>query len=337
MNLCQKLSISASMFLSFAAPAFAGVVINSPANGADVSTTFTLSASAATCSSQSVSAMGYSFDSSSSTAVINAQTINAQVTSATGSHTLHVKAWGSKGASCVTDVAIVVTASTSLVPSNATSVSALQTLGGWVSQHDAGTSGGSTGAMVMTSSPSRTGNAREFYTTYTSNGGERYHVSFSDDETANNFLYDTWVYLDGSAVNLANLEMDINQTVSNGQTIIFGFQCDGWSGTWDFTYNKGTASSPIDAWGHTSQACNPRSWGRNQWHHIQVAFKRNDTGWVTYKAVYLDGKEQAINITAYSAFALGWGPTILTNLQVDGLGGAGSVTLYVDDFTIYRW
>jgi hypothetical protein len=32
----------------------------------------------------------------------------------------------------------------------------------------------------------------------------------------------------------------------------------------------------------------------------------------------------------------GWGPTMLTNFQVDGLG-SGSNTVYLDDLTVYRW
>jgi hypothetical protein len=40
--------------------------------------------------------------------------------------------------------------------------------------------------------------------------------------------------------------MDMNQVMPNGQIVIFGFQCDGWSGTWDYTANKGTLEKPID-------------------------------------------------------------------------------------------
>ncbi len=59
--------------------------------------------------------------------------------------------------------------------------------------------------------------------------------------------------------------------------------------------------------------------------------------WVTYKSVWLDGNQQPINVTAYSAFALGWAPTILTNFQMDGLGAGGAPVAFLDDLTIYRW
>ncbi len=337
MNTLKKLLFCSSLLMTLAMPAFANIVINNPANGATVGSPLTLSATAATCSSQTVTAMGYSFDSSSDTTIVSAQSVNAQLFTSTGWHTVHVKAWGAKGSSCVADVSVTVSPNSSLIPAYATSVGALQTLSNWQQLHDGVTGGTSTGAMVMTHSPSRSGSSRQFYTTYTYNGGERYHVSFGDDESASNFVYDVWIYLTSSAGNIGNLEMDLNQVIPNGQTVIMGMQCDGWTNTWDFTVNRGSATKPSDQWVASKAPCNVRSWGRNQWHHIQLAYSRNDSGWVTYKAAYVDGKEEAINVTAYSAFALGWAPTLLTNFQVDGLGAAGSVNLYMDELTIHRW
>ena len=94
--------------------------------------------------------------------------------------------------------------------------------------------------MRLIGSPSVSGTAREFLTTYTNFGGERYSVLFGSDSTATNFFYDTWIYLASPMNDVANIEMDLNQVMSNGETVIFGFQCDGWSGTWDYTTNRGT-------------------------------------------------------------------------------------------------
>src|SRR5579875_2395324 len=98
----KNILFTASLFATFALPAFAGVVVNTPSNGTTVGTTFNLSASASTCSSQSVGVMGYSFDSSSTTTMITGQSINQSISTSAGGHTLHVKAWGSSGSSCVT-------------------------------------------------------------------------------------------------------------------------------------------------------------------------------------------------------------------------------------------
>jgi hypothetical protein len=327
--------------LTAAAPAFATVTVGSPGNGAGVSSPFTLSASASTCSSQAVSAMGYSFDNSTDTTIVNSTSINAQVSSATGSHTLHVKAWGDQGASCVTDVAITVTAAAAaaaLIPPQASSVSSIESLSNWIAAYDtASGSGSASGTMTIVSSPSQNGHAREFLTKFSNSGSERYSVSFGDDETSTNFFYDGWIYLNNQSSKIANVELDMNQTMENGQTVIFGFQCDGYTSTWDYTKNGGTPTAPKDQWVHSGAYCNPRAWSTNTWHHVQVYYSRDGSGNVTYHSVWLDGSQQSINATVNSAFALGWGPVLLSNFQVDGLGASGAPIAYLDNLTVSRW
>ena len=339
MNLIEKLSIGLSALAVLTGTAFAGVTISSPGNGAQVYSPFTLSADATKCSSQRVTSMGYSLDSSTQTTTVEGTSIEASVAASAGEHTVHVMAWGAKGASCVTDVAITVDppAVAPEIPVDAISVSSIQVLSGWLAAGDAAGDGTSTGSTQIVSSPSLSGSAREFVTKYTNAGDERFSVTFGDDTTSTNFLYDAWVYLNRSASNIANLEMDMNQVMANGQTVIYGFQCDGYSGTWDYTANTGTPESPVDVWVHSNAACNVSNWSRNTWHHVQVGYFRDDAGNVTYQAVYLDGVESEINATAPSAFALGWAPVLLTNFEIDGLGSEGSATVYLDDLTVYRW
>ncbi len=339
-----------------AAPA-GGVGVSQPGNNSTVSSPFALAATSTSCSGQAVGAMGYSLDDSTSTAVVYSTSVSASIAAGAGAHVLHVKSWGNAGAGCDADVAITVTGSSAsaqaasssyvapsggsgpYVPSNAISVSNIQAYGNWVAVYDSGTNGGgATGATVMTGSPSLSGNALELYTTYTYYGGERYYASFGDDTTSQNFVYDGWVYLDNSSGSIANLEMDTNQVMANGQTVIFGFQCDGWNGTWDYTENAGTPTDPIDHWVISNAPCNVRTWAQNAWHHVQVSYSRDDYGNVTYQSVWLDGNQQQINATVPSAFALGWGPTIVTNFQVDSdAPGWSSSNIFLDDLTISRW
>jgi hypothetical protein len=131
--------------------------------------------------------------------------------------------------------------------------------------------------------------------------------------------------------------MDMNQTMENGQTVIFGFQCDGYTNTWDYTKNAGSPTNPSDVWVHSSAYCNPRSWSQNTWHHVQVYYSRDGSGNITYHSVWLDGAQSSINATVNSAFALGWGAVLLTNFQVDGLGPSGSPAVYLDNLTVSRW
>ncbi|HET6218954.1 MAG TPA: hypothetical protein VFE27_18165 [Acidobacteriaceae bacterium] len=324
-----------------AAPAFATVTVGSPGNGADLSSPFTLSANASTCSSQPVASMGYSFDNSTDTTIVNSTSINAQVSAGSGAHTLHVKAWGNQGAACVSDVSVTVitsSESSSIIPPGATNVSSIESLNNWIAAYDSNSGvGGSSGSMSIVSSPSQNGHAREFLTKFSNSGGERYSVTFGDDETATNFFYDGWIYLTSSSSQIGNLELDMNQTMSNGQTVIFGFQCDGYSSTWDYTKNAGSPTRPVDQWVHSGAYCNPRAWAANMWHHVQVYYSRDSSGNVTYHSVWFDDQQANINATVNSAFALGWGPVLLTNFQVDGVGASGSPNVYLDDLRIYRW
>jgi hypothetical protein len=333
-----------------AAPALANVTVYSPANGAQVTSPFQLSAKASRCSRQQIGAMGYSLDDSTDTTIVYATTIDAEIAALAGSHTVHVKSWGNQGAVCVTDVSITVVSSpsgssgptsssdpVSTVPSNALVFQAIQARNDWLETNDPASGGGTSGSMSIVSSPSLSGSAREFATQFTNNGGELYYDAFGSNTAVSNFLYDGWVYISGSASYIGNLEMDLNQVMANGQTVIYGFQCDAWTNTWDYTVNAGTPTAPVDKWIQSTQSCNQRTWSTDTWHHVQITYSRDQYGNVTYKSVWLDGVEQNINVTAPSSFALGWSSVLLTNFQVDGYNTSGSSTVYLDNLTIYAW
>jgi hypothetical protein len=325
-------------------PSVTNVTISSPVNGASLTSPFSLSASGIQCSSQPISAMGYSLDSSASTTFVNGTTLSASVTAAIGAHTLHVKSWGNQGAGCDTDLAITVIAATVVagptIPANAVAIKAIQNLTTWQAAFDYGTGGAATssGTMNLVSSPAVSGSSRQFITTYSNYGGERYNSRIGIDETSTNFVFDTYIYLASPINDIANIEMDLNQVIANGQTIIFGLQCDGWSRSWDFTANLGTPTNSNDQWIHSNATCNPQTWAVNTWHHVQASYSRDGSGNVTYKSVWLDGAQQDLNVTTASSFAIGWAPTLLVNFQVDGMTALpGTATIYLDNFTIYRW
>jgi hypothetical protein len=344
MSIVRTISVSVSLLFLATIPALAGVTVNNPVNNTQVSSPFTLSAISSTCSSQNVSAMGFSLDSSSDTTVINGSSLEASVGSASGTHTLHVKAWGEKGSACVTDVTIDVqdgplsATGDSIIPSNATIVSSIQAMGNWQAEHDDGGPGSSSGSMQTVSSPSLNGTTRQFVTQFSNGGDERYSVTYSDDTSAQNFFYDAWVYFTSSSENIGNLEMDTNQVMPNGKTVIFGVQCDGYSGNWAYTANEGTPEEPKPHWiSKSGTNCNPRAWSTYTWHHVQAFYSRNDSGSITYHSVWLDGVETKLDATVNGAFDLGWGPMINTQFQVDGRGSSGHSTVYLDDLKVSRW
>jgi hypothetical protein len=235
------------------------------------------------------------------------------------------------------DYVIVPPPSGPVVPSDAISITGIQLMPNWKYNHDPGTNGTSTGAMSLVSEPSLSGEAAQFESSYTDYGGEIYSKSYGNDPNATNFLYDAEVWIEAGS-QIGNLEMDNNQVISNGDTIIYAFQCAGTSNTWDYSGNIGTPANPIVHWYHSNQPCNPAEWTPNMWHHVQISYSRDDAGNVTYNSVWLDGVEAPINETVPSEFALGWAAgDLMTNFQVDGLAGSGSSTLYLDDLTFYRW
>jgi hypothetical protein len=338
-NRLKKISLLSSFIAILSVPMYAGVTVNNPSSGTEVGTPFNLSAAATACSSQTVATMGYSLDSSADTTVVKGTSIERSITTGAGSHTLHVKAWGDKGSSCVTDVSITVTAAEGgpVAPSSAISISAVQALSNWEGAHDIGGSGSSSGTTSVVNSPSQSGSARKFVTSFSGNGDERYSVAFGDDTSASNFLYDGWVYFTSSSAHVGNLEMDLNQVMPNGQTVIIATQCSGYSGKWEYTRNAGTVDKPVVQWVTSKATCNPRNWSINVWHHVEIQTSRDDSGNVTYQSVWLDGAQQKIDETVPSAFELGWAPTLQTQFQVDGYGENGTTTVYLDNLTIHSW
>jgi hypothetical protein len=339
MNIVVKLSTAASLVMTLATPALAAVNINYPANKSDVESTFKLSASSSSCSSKDVAVMGYSLDGSSDNTFVEGTSLETTITASAGTHTVHVKSWTSDGSVCVSEVSVNVAASTdTLVPSNAIVDSSLEALPNWRAEHDTGGKGSASGSTKLVTSPSIKGASRLFTSSFKGSGDERFSLDFGDDATSTNFLYDTWIYLNSSVQKISNIELDMNQVLANGKTVIYGFQCDGWDGKWDYAGNTHGSAHPNTGWIHTGLSCNPRSWKINTWHHVQVSYSRNSSGDVTYSYVIFDGAKQDINRTVFSAYSLGWAHgRLITNFQVDGFGASGSNTVYADQLTISRW
>ena len=127
--------------------------------------------------------MGYSLDSSPSQTIVSGASVNTQITTSAGQHTINVEAWSADGASCTAQAVFTVADAADPgnpnIPSGATAISSIQTLGGWWDVNDSATHGKSSGSMAMVSTPSLSGHAREFETSFTKSGGERYSISFA--------------------------------------------------------------------------------------------------------------------------------------------------------------
>jgi hypothetical protein len=117
-------------------------------------------------------------------------------------------------------VTLAAATSNSRIPANAIVSGDLDASPNWVWIHDPGTEGTSQGTtMYPVAGVSSDNVAREFNMTYTSYGGELYHVSFANDKVATHFVYDAYVYVDDPS-QLMNLEMDMNDVMTDGRTVI---------------------------------------------------------------------------------------------------------------------
>ena len=222
------------------------------------------------------------------------------------------------------------------IPSNATSSGDLSGSDHWTWSHDSGTPGEAVGSsQYPVASPSLNGESREFYMSYAQKGGERFSLTFGQDPEATHFVYDAYLYLD-DPTQLANLEMDINQVTSDGETVIYAVQCSGYSGAWEFS----TIENNRPRWHSTSLSCSPRNLAANTWHHIQIASHRSSAGVVTYDWVNLDETYKDINnATGNGAVALHWATGVLNlNFQLDGASESrGSIRIFADKVTVYYW
>jgi hypothetical protein len=330
--------------LAFAGMTVAGTaqtqtLVASPTNGNVESSPFAVIAGASTCDSNPVAYIGYSLDNSTYTAISSGGYVNQPVSAAPGWHTVYIKVWDVYGDVCVSPVSVDVDVhTTDVIPPAAQGVGMIQTMGGWTAEHDGGTPGMSYGGMSLTSSPSLTGAAALYANEFIYYGGERYTTEYDYNATAQNFFYDAWVYIDGSAAGFENLEFDLNHTMSNGITAIMGFQCDGWDNTWDVAVNAGSPTNYVNTWLHSYAPCDPQNWTPNQWHHVQVYYSHDQNGWVTYHSVWLDGLEQDLGFTLFEGYYLGWSPGNSTNFQIDGnSSGTTWGNVYIDAMTVYHW
>jgi hypothetical protein len=313
------------------------ITVATPLPGSTVSFPPWIQAKSTGCNGLPPVAFGYSIDDGGFTAGITASEIDApDATISAGSHTIYFTSWTRNGECLGRSSTFAVTGSAGAgdtIPANAISSGDLDGASAWQWNHDPGTPGASAGSSLYPLTGLTLDNAaREFYVTYSGGAGELYHLAFGSDTTASHFVYDVYVYLvDPSQIQ--NIEMDMNQVMSNGQTVILGAQCASNSGTWEYVTVSGGAH-----WNRSTILCNPQNWTANTWHHIQIASHRDAIGTATYDWVNLDGiLSDFRGASGASVLSLGWpAGDLLVNFQLDGVG-SGSMAVDIDQLTIYRW
>ena len=337
------------------------ITVASPIPGTTVTSPVAVRAHNVGCGGLTPTSFAYSID-HSSTLIHGATHYDIDVMNqvlSLGTHTIHFKSWTSASECPRVDVIINVAGSSSggstsgsggtsgsgsgsgsssgasNVPSYAVVSTNLDTVTNWKGEHDLGTPGTSQGSTVFPATTPVYDDAREFYMTYSSHGGERWHDSFGLNGTATHFALDTYVYFtDPSQV--GNLELDMNQVTSAGETIIYATQCSTYAKSWEWTY----VSSGHPHWHTSNVPCDPKTWAPNTWHHIQIAYHRDDNGVVTHDWVDFDGTHNLFsNATAPAGEFLGWAKNdLVVNYQIDGASSSsGAVTSYIHNMRVYAW
>jgi hypothetical protein len=338
--------------LLFAQPARAGdITVASPTNGATTASPVWVRAHNVGCNGLQPTAFGYSIDSSGALAA-GVTPYDIDVTTqgiANGTHTIHFKSWTSYGICPVVDTTFTVGGGTSpsassigsspstayttaSIPSYAKSAGDMDSQY-WKFEHDGGTPGWSSGSTSYPASAGGWGAVRQFYMSYSNHGGERWHVSTSSAGDTNNIVLDTYILITDPG-QVQNLELDVNQVLSSGETLIYGTQCSSISGTWEWAYVSGGPH-----WHNSNIRCNPRNWSANTWHHVQIGMHRSGAN-VIHDYVNLDGAHSTFS-GAYGngGMWLGWAKgALVTNYQIDGYnGGGGSVNSFINNMTVYHW
>jgi hypothetical protein len=220
------------------------------------------------------------------------------------------------------------------IPSDAKESADLVSSSHWIWSHDSGTPGSATGSSEYpVKSPSLDDKAREFKVSYSDKSGERYSLTFDHNTEVTHFVYDTYIYIEEPS-EVENIELDMNQVISNGKTVIFAFQCSGNAGAWEYSLISG--NSPH--WHSSGISCSPKKWKAKTWHHVQIGSHRNSSGDVTYDWVNLDGTYHQVNKGGNGAIELHWAAGDLNlNFQLDGATSRGTMQVYADELRIHYW
>lgn len=350
------------------------VKVTSPADGNTLYSPFTLTAAASKCNGQTTSAMKYSTDSNADSGTFNGGSINTSVSTsglATGWHILRVKAWGSSGSYCETDLQFNVPPSSGIIPATTASEFSQIEINPnytgtynscpndgatnpipfqWQTQPDCNTNGGasnrgSTSIGYGPAFPTYKGNAspaemgsREFVLTpAASGGGVRWFDPLGSSDSATHFVYDLWIYFPSTTdlSNLQELELDVNHATTSPAKLLYvlAVQCS-FGNKWQISPNGST-------WQSTDQNCN--SFSAGVWHHVQIESQHGSGGntSIQYDSIAIDGTVTPLTCShttcTGTAQTSTWSSVIGPNFQMDGTTNGGVVHAYVDAFNIFYW
>ncbi len=341
---------------ALALPAFAGVTVNSPSNGASVGSPvhFVASASSPACS-KGVSAIGVYTAPGVLAKVVNGTSLDAYISMNSGTQYPVVQEWDNCGWSAKVQLTVNVGGGTTSNNSSGGGKTFynLQHSGGWTGyallppNFPICSTCTSTGSNVSwwwdpgVSSPSMDGiSTRAYYAGGTTQWADilwNNHLigDFSSQGLPDfsktlvpspyNFTYDVYFWI-GNTSDSQGLEFDINQFVG-GKSYIWGHECriDG-GHEWD-TWNNGGGY-----WVPSGIPCNPKS---NAWNHLTIQVQRTSDGHLLFKSITLNGYTATLNRYDTPTNTSWYGVTV--NYQMDSDYYKTPYSVYLDKFTFSAW
>jgi hypothetical protein len=175
--------------------------------------------------------------------------------------------------------------------------------------------------------PSLDGSSSEFYISATEPYSDAlFWNKLGARNSASQFTWDFWVYLDQASLGAQALEYDMFQ-FADGVEYMFGSQCNYGSGYWD-VWSQGAGQ-----WVQTSLACKPFS--PETWHHIVWKVHRSSDQMMHFESLTLDGVKNNLNLKQPPGpLPYGWGDDMGVQWQLDT--GAAPLTFaeWIDNVTL---
>lgn len=218
------------------------------------------------------------------------------------------------------------------IPDNASCSGVLDNSLNWKGDYDTSTPKIATGTSKYVNADS----GRNYNVVYTNKAGFRFHNSFATVKAAVlNFCTDLYVKCD-DWTQVQNLEIDMNQVMPDGRTVIVGIQAASGSKSWEFT----TTPAGKSHWNKSNISVDPTTWQSGVWKHIRLFYSITLAGVVTYTGVELDGVYTPFqNASGVSILALGWKPIglLLCNFQQEGNTAKGVINIYAKQYQHFYW
>lgn len=220
-----------------------------------------------------------------------------------------------------------------VIPINAISSGILDNSPNWKAEKDGGTGGTAIGTSKYISAAM----GRNFNATYTSKAGFRWSNSFGKSTTAKNYCYDLY-FMTTDPSNIGQLELDMNQVMSDTRNVFACTQMDSNSGMWEYTLTPQGKCH----WYPSKIPGNPLKLQANVWYHIRIFTHRDDAGVVYYDGVEVNNVYTAFDPSCKGVSAFTPNPpwptgTQIINFQTDGSLNSGTMNCYGKQIQLIEW